>query len=49
MLGRSLRQVTLRFDGGNPVTLALDERARERTGQNLTFDRRTFRAHKQTL
>ncbi|MFA5884528.1 MAG: alpha-(1-_3)-arabinofuranosyltransferase family protein [Acidimicrobiia bacterium] len=40
---RIVSEVTLRFDGGDPVTVALDERSRTGTGQRIDFPARSFR------
>ncbi|MCB1259263.1 MAG: DUF3367 domain-containing protein, partial [Acidimicrobiales bacterium] len=39
---RWLTQVALRFDGGAPVVVDLDQSSRELPGQRVTFDERTF-------
>ena len=40
---RFITRATLRFDGGDPVTVELDERSRTPEGQTVTFGERTFR------
>jgi arabinofuranan 3-O-arabinosyltransferase len=40
--GRYITQATLTFDGGHPVTVALDASSRTTQGQTVTFPRRTF-------
>jgi hypothetical protein len=40
--GRYLTQVTLTFDGGQPVTVTLDPSSRSAAGQTVPFPRRTF-------
>jgi arabinofuranan 3-O-arabinosyltransferase len=39
---RTISQVTLTFDGANPVQVALDDSSRTPTGQTVTFPKRTF-------
>jgi hypothetical protein len=39
---RSITSATLRFDGGSPVTVALDAASHTAHGQTVTFPRRTF-------
>ena len=46
---RSVTAVTLAFDGGDPVTVPLDDSSRTPDGQTVTFPRRTFRRLEVTI
>lgn len=41
-INRWITEVEIRFDGGDPVTVELDERSRSQPGQLVTFPERSF-------
>jgi len=48
-VSRWITRVTLRFDGGSPVTVALGPSSRTPQGQAITFPRRTFHSLRVTI
>jgi hypothetical protein len=48
-VSRWITKATLRFDGGRPVTVDLDEASRTSAGQTVTFPTRTFRTLRVTI